>query len=381
MSKKFKITLSGVGNDAYHDGQLACRYIYASSSDTGFSDISGVHNPPTYEEILENKRADSPVYLCYQDDEQYNLKTYEGVYALVYGGNEYSIYRREYQIYEKYSLSSMATEEKIYIGDWVPVAINNTQTVLRDYNITAGRTYQYILYPENTDQVEQFANSVEFLEESSPISEETRADYKSTGIPIQTFWDEWSLTELVPIENAKDTPALKKSYRADLNNVWLFKYSLQTGSQTQTFQKNEIQTLGQYSKYGYGRANAVSGEVSCLLGSEIVPCTSFAYIERMRSTIRTPLSTNDKIFMLKEWRKIAFSPNPKLLKDIKGQSWIVQIISNSNTPQNFYKNQPDTISFSWKQIDSTDNVVITGDGSSSPTPGQIDSIWYKKKII
>ena len=85
--------------------------------------------------------------------------------------------------------------------------------------------------------------------------------------------------------------------------------------------------------------------------------------------------------MLRKWREIAFSPNPKLLKDIKGQSWIVQVISNNNTPQNFYKNQPDTISFSWKQIDDVDNIVITGDGLASPVPGRPDSIWYKKKII
>ena len=66
--------------------------------------------------------------------------------------------------------------------------------------------------------------------------------------------------------------------------------------------------------------------------------------------------------MLKQWRAFAYSKKPKLLKDTKGQSWIVSITDSSNSPFNSYHNQPDKISFTWVEIESTDSVVIYGDG-------------------
>ena len=47
-------------------------------------------------------------------------------------------------------------------------------------------------------------------------------------------------------------------------------------------------------------------------------------------------------------------------------------MENSNTPYNTYKNQPDIISFSWKQIEDVENVVIYGDDYN-------DSLYYKGK--
>ena len=45
-----------------------------------------------------------------------------------------------------------------------------------------------------------------------------------------------------------------------------------------------------------------------------------SYIERLRASREKPLSTNEKIKMLQQWRAFVASPNPKLLKDIKGQA-------------------------------------------------------------
>ena len=282
--------------------------------------------------------------------------------------NEYSIYRREYRKYERRAATpgALTPETATYQGAWEPVAlrVKRQDSPLRDFNVKAGHSYQYIIYKTKDATARQnFANPTVI------------GPYIDTGIPVKTSWDEWSLVELEPVENAVDAPILRKTFRADLDNIWLFKYSLETGSQNQNFQKSEIQTLGRYQKIGYGRMNNISGDVSCFLGSEIVPYSSNGYIERMRNSIRAPLSTNEKALMLEKWRKIAFSPNPKLLKDMKGQSWIVQIMSSNNTPKNFYADQPDTISFSWKQIDSTDDVIIVGDGDTLPSLCGINSIW------
>lgn len=362
MSKKFEFKISGVGANAYHDGQLQCNYIYASSNYE--------HEPegqPDYAEVLEVERPYNPMMVNYSENPTYGITNEEGVFALAQGGNEFSIFRREYTIYERFNLKNRELETKTYVGPWEPVAIKIDTSYFRDFNITAGRKYQYILIPESVDNRQQFAN----------VTDDPESIYKGTGIPVSTDWNFWSLTELIPVENTTDAPIVKRTYKADINNIWLFKYSLETGDQTQNFSKSDIQNLGQFVKMGYGKQNYISGNVSCLLGSEIVPYTEIGYIERMRGSIRTPLSGNEKIHMLQEWRKIAFSPNPKLLKDIKGQSWIVQIVSNSNTPRNFYKDQPDSISFSWKQIADTENVVIVGSGDSLPDLGACASDWHK----
>ena len=114
-----------------------------------------------------------------------------------------------------------------------------------------------------------------------------------------------------------------------------------------------------------------------MLGSEIVLGSREKYVERLRKSRIEPLSTNEKVEMLNKWKEFVSSKNPKLLKDIKGQSWIVQIISSSNMVSNFYLNQPDTISFKWKQIEDTKNIVINSpvDSIEQEDEAEGSDIW------
>ena len=80
----------------------------------------------------------------------------------------------------------------------------------------------------------------------------------------------------------------------------MFKYSLDVGSQKQTIIKTQVNTLGQYPRIAHGKQNNISGSVSCLLGSEIVPYSKDGYIERMWRSISKPLSTNERILMLQK---------------------------------------------------------------------------------
>ncbi len=363
MAKKIKFSLSGVGENEYHDGTMKCNYVFISPN------LSETLGEPNYEKLVKANVSGgtaSSVAITYSAAPELDITNQDGMITNNTGDLNYSIYRREYEQYVRYTRlpdSTISTETKSYIGDWEPVALLVDEPMIRDFNITSNRSYQYVLYPITGQAAQLFSN----------VDEETEQ-----SVPVKTHWEAWSIAELIPEENAVDAPILKKTYKVDLNNVWLFKYSLETGEQTQNFQKQDVQTLGQYNRLGYGQQNFVSGSVSCLLGSEIVPYSKYRYIERRRASIAEPLTTNERIEMLKQWRKIAFSPNPKLLKDIKGQSWIVQIVSNSNSPRNFYPNQPDTISFSWKEIGDTDKISITGEGYDIPQPGQCDSIWIPK---
>ncbi len=353
--KAIQVTFYGLNNESGHNQYKAILYVTDDKKNTisaerQFSVQSPIEPIPSG---INEFKAD------------FDCSTHSFVLSCTGSSGEYSVYRREYRTYHKVTAPS---EYKIVQGSWKPVAlkINYSQFPIRDFNIKAGESYQYVIYPANSALAENvFANVA------------TKGPYTGTGAPKEAHWDEWSLIELKPVENVVDAPILRKTFIADLDNIWLFKYGLEIGNQTQNIQKSDIQTLGRYSKIGYGRANSISGDVSCYLGSEIVPYSAEGYIERMRKSINTPLSTNEKALMLQKWRDFVFSPNPKLLRDIKGQSWIVQIMSSSNSPKNFYYNQPDTISFSWKQIDDTDGVVIIGSGEALPEVGCYDSVWKK----
>lgn len=442
--RRYSIKFSGVspvGNDIYHDGKMSVNYCYMFSdahADEHFVVDSNMGDSATplkegklsnYDLVFPNYRnielldKSTPLILNYTIDNALDIKEYQGLYGLDGGqGNQYSIYRREYEVYERpgvkikgyYSNGSFYEDSamtiritpragvyyvdqntnymykynkntyqlvdavKIYKGPWEPVALKTNTSYLRDYNITNDHSYQYIMYPaEYTDlnlfdrvNVKQiFANYDGMIWNSdSEIPGQGKMEIGSyennaykTGSPVTTHWNEWSIVELEPISFDLDAPIVKQTYKANFDQLWLFKYSLETGAQTQNIGRSEFQTLGQFPKIGFGQANYASGDVSALLGSEIIPYRGQKYIERLRSSRVNPLSTNERVKMLEQWRTLVASKNPKLLRDMKGQSWIVQIMSGSNTSKNSYFNQPDTISFSWKQVADTKNVVIYGD--------------------
>ena len=83
------------------------------------------------------------------------------------------------------------------------------------------------------------------------------------------------------------------------------------------------------------------------------------YTERLPFSSR--LSSNQQIDMLEAWRKVCYSGNPKLLKDNKGQKFLIQIVSASNTPSLDNEGRmPETINFSWVEIGSAKNITVTG---------------------
>lgn len=163
---------------------------------------------------------------------------------------------------------------------------------------------------------------------------------------------------MIPTQEDSQIGTDINTYVADTDNVWMFKYQLENGSLTQNVSKNEFSTLGQYPKIGVGRKNFLSGSVSCYLGSEIIPLSKVGYIERTPASRNVPLSTNEKAFMVEKWRDLVATGTPKLLRDTKGQSWIVQIMDGTTTTNEAISIKPDTINFSWRQVADTNDVII-----------------------
>ena len=445
MSNKRRLAIRFGGTDSspQHDTLLKVRYFNifnAADADQNPSIFNGwsggkVEN---YNDIFGNYLTDSstqnyfPIINSFIQNNANSLKTWEGLLpSSLVSSKKYSIFRREYQVYLKpgrkifgylyqgifyedenltkkltaipgviyidinseyyYQYDNllktyfMVDKAKIFKGEWEPVIIDTDSNALYDYNISNGKSYQYLIYlnasvPQTEeesleDSIQVFANSDEnynvWLQDSLHTSQGklikgSLNKSNSLGAPVSTNWEEWSICELVPENNDLDIPLVSNTYRVDPTQVWRFKFSLETGSQKQNISRSDFQTLGQFSKIGYGNANYISGNVSALMGSEIIWGSKNKYVERMSASRISPLSTNEKNEMLNKWREFVASKNPKLLKDIKGQAWIVQIDSSESSVKNFYNSIPDTISFQWKQIEDSKNVVIYSSITSQP---------------
>lgn len=213
------------------------------------------------------------------------------------------------------------------------VAQGLQQYHFKDYNVSNGRKYRYVIYPGQAD------NEVQKLTANVPVN-----------------WDYWSLTELTPVDGSW------KSFTASSDNVWFFNLNVETGEQAQNIARNEQQTLSTYSRFSQGKMNYVSGSVSCLLGRDVIPAylaksaDEAGYQEKLWND--RVLSSNQKVDMLLAWRKFVFSSNPKLLKDRFGQSFIVTLTQSSNKPMDNVRRQPNTISFSWTEVASLKDVTI-----------------------
>lgn len=449
MSKYFSFTFSGNNNDQYHDGTMRISYVNAfSKSDadnyikenmpgaqfaitdpakTGLGELTDYSSfYPNFSKIEGDEFKLLPITINYKTGSAFAAKQSQGLCGLLGSGDtKYSIYRREYEVYEKpcnkirgyisddkkifyYHNEKTKNREvitpqvnrvyenvsdgfwyeydfvaKIYVlteharvfhGDWEPVIVGESFQQIYDFNISADKSYQYILYPINKADTEDstigiaaqtFANYDRIVWKPSKEAEGQGqfikgqlSDSHLRGGVIPVSWDYWSISELEPLDFDSDVPIIKNAYSVNTDQIWFFKYSLEVGSQTQNISRNEFSTLGQFPKFGLGASNYLSGEVTALLGSEIIYYTGTDYVERLVKARSNPLSTNEKVLMLERWRKLVASKNPKLLKDSKGQSWIVHIVSSTNSPKVGYYKQPETINFSWKQVESTEGVLI-----------------------
>lgn len=283
-------------------------------------------------------------------------------------------------IYKKEIWYNRETGKPMEQDVWTPVVLENASGTIRDFNIGNNRYYKYVFrLVEN-----KIGGNVEY--QSGII------------VPIKTSWQGWSITEL----HETDDP---KVFKAAPKDVWKFKYNISNGAQTQNVAKTQQETLSRYPIFSHGVKNAIGGSVTCLLGCEMInadytnkewvyeqdPNTSEpnfiwrenngpfenlgGYRERLGRVQNfcganpdylsasvlgfRNLTSNEAVDMLDKWRDVCYSGNPKLLKDQKGQTFIIQITDPSNTTNESWEKMPEEISFSWIEIaDAKDCRII-----------------------
>lgn len=361
---------------------IKSKFFYVSTSGNGIAPQATNGAPEKIENanvmsVIDNNLR-SVIGLFNFENVESNGKTITTAAAQGISNDDQSLY--SISIYKKEIWYNRETGKPMEQDVWTPVVLENASGTIRDFNIGNNRYYKYVFrLVEN-----KIGGNVEY--QSGII------------VPIKTNWQGWSITEL----HETDDP---KVFTAAPKDVWKFKYNISNGVQTQNIAKTQQETLSRYPIFSHGVKNAVGGSVTCLLGREMInanytnkewvyeqdPNTSepnFIWREnngpfenlggyrerlgRVQNFCGTNpdylsasvlgfrnLTSNEAVDMLDKWRDVCYSGNPKLLKDQKGQTFIIQITDPSNTTNESWEKMPEEISFSWIEIaDAKDCRII-----------------------
>lgn len=220
-----------------------------------------------------------------------------------------------------------------------------------DYSVANGHTYEYITI---------IANSYS-------------ANYYSYSGLITPKFDYWTLNDF----EINDDGTLS------VGETWKLRYNADPGAVTQNITKTKFDNLSQYPTYSYGLTNYASGSMSCLLGREVMVATSTGkcmgdwYVERLsdNSAFRN-LTSNEAISMEKLWRALVHSGHKKLLRDIKGNMWVVQIVSSDVQNQDGYNGSPAMLNFDWEECDLSQEDILKMLSDTSSTTSAVTTFGY-----
>lgn len=233
-----------------------------------------------------------------------------------------------------------------------------------DYNITNNNDYIYMAV------VAAPRDDGTFLYEIyEPI------DDQEQRIFTHTRWDSWSISNV-------EASATDNNILYQTGTIWKLGLNLNEENLTQNIGVTSWDTLGKYPKISVGQKNYESSTVTCLLGSmqevvddrivstkegyddvehNIVCKTEDKFDTRYRYTERNNINTRygREVEKLDAWRKFCSDGELKLLKDLKGNAWIVQIVDMpSHSINHGAFNLPTTISFAWKEVMDINSVSI-----------------------
>ena len=69
----------------------------------------------------------------------------------------------------------------------------------------------------------------------------TRANSEYYGTPVSVRGAEcWSMVELIPVTYDPYIPLIRGAYRVNNDNIWLFRFNVETGEQAQNLGRSEF---------------------------------------------------------------------------------------------------------------------------------------------
>lgn len=191
-----------------------------------------------------------------------------------------------------------------------------SQYKLVDFNVLNNTEYQYTI----------------FAETETTIS----APFEQVGY-INTHWWNWSLVGL----QESETTGL---YYADSDNVWLFDTELNSSSLDQNIAKYVMDNFTRYPSVSSGLKNYMTGSITAYLSNVDIQAGKY----------------EDTVTQYNAFVEFIAQPTPKLLRDRKGNGWIV---STTDANAQYIDESPQQItrvSFGFTQLNDVGNVNIIG---------------------
>ena len=191
-----------------------------------------------------------------------------------------------------------------------------SQYKLSDFNVLNNTEYQYTIFAETENYI------------SAPLEQ--------LGY-INAFWWDWSLVGL----KDSDTEGL---YYADNDNIWLFDTMLTSGGFEQNIDKYTIDNFTQFPKVSSGKKNYLTSSITAFLSNVNITTGKYA----------------DTVEQYNAFVDFIAQPTPKLLRDRKGNGWIVSTIGNTMQYIDASAEQITQVSFSFVQLNDVSAVNVIG---------------------
>lgn len=175
------------------------------------------------------------------------------------------------------------------------------------------------------------ANMTEYQYHIFPITQNTVGETMLSPF-VKTNWVGWTLLGVSPSDK-------ELVYYADPKDVWTFRFNLGNSSTTQNFDRMIYEGHAKYPKVSTGERNYHSGTVSCLMG----------YVENSNYT--------DTARMQQDFEKFVQSETQKILKDSKGNVYLVEIMNNTFTTDNSLE-QAITLNIEWCENGDAEKISV-----------------------
>lgn len=245
--------------------------------------------------------------------------------------------------------------------------IENGATKFIDYNITSDEYYHYLAAVEVTT-----SEGLEYkLYQNYADTAQTELDY------LYVQWGDWTICD---IEESTEEGIYFKT-----GDMWHLKYNMSDDiTTTMNTGVTMWETLGRFGKYSVGKKNFDSGSISCLLG-DIDYHNDYAIKNKFKTDIKTGkiyesdesekilrgniCGYNEKINKTskygrnvekeKAWKEFITNGKMKLLKDYKGNAWVVMVQANPTYQVDYKSNLMETmISFEWQEAEDASDIAI-----------------------
>lgn len=272
-----------------------------------------------------------------------------------------------------YNIYRKTPFQKYY--DYICTLDNGADSLL-DYNVANNQYYHYMAW-------------IEFINDNNQTEyycyEDRDDNYNLQN--LKTTFNRWSICD---IEESSEDGIYNK-----IGNIWTLGLNMQNPEISHNLSITNYDTLGKYGKISMGNKNYDSSSFTGLLGDmkeytiynigghskqitgeppnefymadgEIIKNNNYllfnannkqTYRYTEKINLQNPYARETE--KLESWKKFCANGNLKLLRDIKGNAWIVQIIDSPKSTIELSGNlSQTTISFSWQEIEDVSNYSI-----------------------